>query len=68
MTSNEILMLAVGLLTGAQLTNLMHAYWASQDARRDAAAAETALKRSIGDRDLNTFRLERLQQRTGTRS
>ncbi|MER7963581.1 hypothetical protein [Streptomyces ardesiacus] len=60
MTSNEILMLAVGLFTGAQLTNLMHAHWASRDARRDAAAAQAAWKRAAGDRYLYEIRTHRL--------
>ncbi|MYS72350.1 hypothetical protein GTY88_18270 [Streptomyces sp. SID5926] len=60
MTSNEILMLAVGLFTGAQLMNLMHAVWVSQDARRGAAASQAALKRAAGDHFLNGFRLYRL--------
>ncbi|MFK4797814.1 hypothetical protein ACI3K5_03860 [Streptomyces sp. MPA0124] len=60
MTSNEILMLAAGLFTGAQLMNLMHAIWASRDARRDAATARAAVKRAAGDHFLNGFRLYRL--------
>jgi hypothetical protein len=58
--SNEILMLAVGLFTGAQLTNLLYAVWANQDACRGAARAEATLKRLAGDRFLSTFRLYRL--------
>ncbi|MFG2683136.1 hypothetical protein [Streptomyces sp. NPDC048392] len=60
MTTNETLVLAVGLLTGAQCMNLMHAYWASQDARRSIARAEATLKRLAGDRYLSSFRLYRL--------
>ena len=63
MTSTEMLMLAVGLALGAQSTNALHAYWASQDARRSAARAETTLKQLAGDRFLSTFRLYRLQER-----
>lgn len=65
MTSNEILMLAAGLFTGAQLTNLMHAVWASRDARRSATAAQVAAKRAAGDRYLSSLTLYRLQQRNG---
>ncbi|MET7321310.1 hypothetical protein [Streptomyces sp. NPDC005549] len=65
MTSNEILMLAVGLFTGAQLTNLMHAVWASRDARRNATAAQAAAKRAAGDRYLSSLTLYRLQQHNG---
>lgn len=55
MTSNEILMLAAGLFTGAQLTNLMHAVWANQDATRGVTEAEAALKRAVGDRYLTSL-------------
>ncbi|MFD5050851.1 hypothetical protein ACFWMH_10470 [Streptomyces tendae] len=68
MTSNEILMLAVGLFTGVQLTNLMHAVWASRAARRSAAEAEAAVKRAVGDRYLNSFRQYQIDQLREARS
>lgn len=60
MTTNEIVMLAVGLSLGAQSMNLLHAYWDNQAARRSAAQAEATLKRLAGDRYLSSFRLFRL--------
>ncbi|WP_432135169.1 hypothetical protein [Streptomyces sp. bgisy154] len=66
MTSNEILMLAVGLILGMQGMNTLHAYWASRDAHRSATAAEAAMKRAAGDRYLSSLRLYRLQQRMET--
>ncbi|MGX1512210.1 hypothetical protein [Streptomyces collinus] len=68
MTSNEFLMLAAGLFTGAQLMNLMHAVWASRDARRSAAEAEAAVKRAVGDRYLNSFRQYQIDQLREARS
>lgn len=60
MTTNEIMMLAVGLAFGAQSMNLLHAYWGAQAARRSKARAEATLKRLAGDRYLSSFRLYRL--------
>jgi hypothetical protein len=57
-------MLAIGLALGSQGMNVLHAYWASKDARRSATAAQAALKGAAGDRYLNTFRLYRLQHRS----
>ncbi|MEU7399712.1 hypothetical protein [Streptomyces sp. NPDC044948] len=68
MTSNEILLLAAGLFTGAQLTNLMHAVWANRDACRSAAGAEAAVKRAVGDRYLNSFRQYQIDQLREARS
>ncbi|PAN01023.1 hypothetical protein CJI59_13960 [Streptomyces sp. Alain-F2R5] len=62
MTTNEILMLAVGLALGAQSMNALHAYWASKDARRAAAQSDAVLKRMAGDSFLSSFRLYRLQE------
>lgn len=66
MTTNEIWMLALGLTIGSHGANLLHAYWASKDARRSAVIAQTAVKRSAGDRYLSSLRLYQLQQRTET--
>lgn len=65
MTSNELLMLVVGMGLGAHLMNLMHAYWASKDARRSATQAQAAIKRAAGDHYLNSLRLYQIQQRYG---
>lgn len=63
MTENEIVMLTVGATLGAHLMNVLHAYWASQDAQRNAAAAQAAAKRAAGDRFMTSFRLYQLQAR-----
>ncbi|MFD5297194.1 hypothetical protein ACFWJU_18545 [Streptomyces mutabilis] len=63
MTTNEILMLAVGLVLGAQSMNALHAYWASKDARRAAAQSAALLKRMTGDSFLSSVRAYRLQER-----
>ena len=65
MTTNELLMLVVGMSLGAQLMNLVHAYWASKDARRSAAQAKAAIKRAAGDHYLSSLRLYQIQQRYG---
>lgn len=64
MTPNEISMLAIGLALGSQGMTLLHAYWASKDARRSAARAQAAMKRSAGDRYLSSLRLYQLQHRS----
>jgi hypothetical protein len=63
-TDNEILMLATGFAVGAQMMNVIHAYWSSKDARRSATAAQAAIKRSAGDRYLSSLRLYQLQHRS----
>jgi hypothetical protein len=63
MTTNEIVMLAVGLSLGVQTMNLLHAYWNRQDARCGAVRAEATLKRLAGERYLSSFRLYRLGKR-----
>jgi len=67
MTSNEISMLVVGLALGSQGVNVVHAYWASRDARRSAIAAQAAVKRAAGDRYVSSLRLYQLQHRTEAR-
>ena len=63
MTSNEVLMLAVGLTLGMQLANLLHAFWAAQDARRDQEWACQSARRASAALYLSSFRLYRLQHR-----
>ncbi|MEU3292994.1 hypothetical protein ABZ722_11600 [Streptomyces longwoodensis] len=67
MTPSEITMLALGLGLGAQGTTVLHAYWASKDAQRSAAAARAARRRAAGDRYFTSLRLYQLQQRPGAR-
>ncbi|MFF9324017.1 hypothetical protein ACF1AY_04790 [Streptomyces sp. NPDC014776] len=67
MTSNEISMLAIGFAIGAQGVNVLHAYWASKDARRRAVAARVARRRAAGDRYLSSLRLYQLQHRAEAR-
>ena len=64
MTSSEIQMLITGVALGAQGMSLLHAYWASKDARRSEARAQAAIKRAAGDRYLSSLRLYRLQHRS----
>jgi hypothetical protein len=63
-TPNEIQMLITGVALGAQGMAMLHAYWASKDARRSAARAAAAVKRSAGDRYLSSLRLYQLQHRS----
>ncbi|USQ82653.1 hypothetical protein NFX46_02025 [Streptomyces phaeoluteigriseus] len=67
MTTNEISMLAIGITVGAQMMNVLNAYWASRDARRSETQAVAALKQATGDRYLNSLRLYQLQHRTEAR-
>ncbi|MDX2552776.1 hypothetical protein QBA35_19110 [Streptomyces bottropensis] len=64
MTDSEIQMLLTGVALGAQGMSVLHAYWASKDARRSAARAQAAVKRSAGDRYLSSLRLYQLQHRS----
>lgn len=64
MTDSELLMLATGFMLGAQMMNVIHAYWSSKDARRSATEAQAAFKRSAGDRYLSSLRLYQLQHRS----
>ncbi|MCI3272129.1 hypothetical protein [Streptomyces cylindrosporus] len=64
MTSNELLMLAVGLTLGMHLMNAMHAYWGWRDDRRSAARTRADMKRSAGDRYLHSLRIYQLQHRS----
>lgn len=66
MTPNEIVTLALGIAVGAQLMNILNAYWSSQDARRSATEAQAAMKRAAGDRYLGSLRLYQLQHRGRT--
>ncbi|MER8004961.1 hypothetical protein [Streptomyces sp. NPDC094149] len=63
MTTNEIVMLALGIALGAHLMNILNAYWSSRDARRSATEAQAAMKRAAGDRYLGSLRLYQLQRR-----
>ena len=45
MTATEVLMLAVGLTLGMQLSNLLHTYWAAQDARRAREQHRQSMRR-----------------------
>lgn len=67
MTPNEIQMLFCGIAIGAEGMAGLYAFWNWRDARRDAVAARAAMKRSAGDRYLNSLRLYQLQQRTEAR-
>jgi hypothetical protein len=62
-TSNEVLMLAVGLTFGMTLSNLLHIYWEWQDGRRSLARSLQAARRAGGALYLSSFRLYRLQHR-----
>ncbi|MFD9319309.1 hypothetical protein ACFWDQ_16695 [Streptomyces sp. NPDC060053] len=64
MTTTEITYLVTGIALGGQLMNVLHAYWASKDARRSETAACAALKRAAGDRYLNSLGLYQLQHRS----
>jgi hypothetical protein len=64
MTESEIQMLLTGVALGAQGMSILHAYWASKDARRSATQAQAAMKRSAGDCYLSSLRLYQLQHRS----
>lgn len=64
MTPNEIQAMCVGLAIGAQGMALLNIWWDARDTRRDRAAAKAALKRSAGDRYLNSLRLYQLRERS----
>jgi hypothetical protein len=66
-TTNEISLLAIGITVGAQLMNMLHAYWASRDARRAETQALAALKQATGDRYFHSLGLYQLQHRTDAR-
>jgi hypothetical protein len=67
-TPNEFLMLVCGIGIGAECMAVTNMVWDMRDARRGRTESEAALKRAAGDHYLNTFRLYRLQHRTGARS
>ncbi|UJV41600.1 hypothetical protein [Streptomyces sp. AMCC400023] len=64
MTESEIQMLLTGVALGAQGMSILHAYWASKDARLSATRAQAAAKRSAGDRYLSSLRIYQLQHRS----
>jgi hypothetical protein len=63
-TPNEIQMLCIGIALGAQGMAVLNAWWDAQDCRRSAATSRAVLKRSAGDRYLNSLRLYQIQQRS----
>ncbi|MFF7982312.1 hypothetical protein ACFZDK_24810 [Streptomyces sp. NPDC007901] len=67
MTMDEILMLLYGVALGSELTSLLHIYWSRRDERRARSESAVARHRAAGDLFFSSFRLYRLQQRTGVR-
>lgn len=65
MTSNEILMLATGVALGAQLMNILNAFWNWRDLRRDAAAVRRRRRILDADHFHRSLRTYRIQNRTG---
>lgn len=63
MTATEVLMLAVGLTLGMQLSNLLHTYWAAQDARRAREQHRQSMRRAGAALYLSSFHVYRLQHR-----
>ncbi|WP_416983522.1 hypothetical protein [Streptomyces sp. T028] len=64
MTDNEILMLFTGVALGAQLMNVLNAFWGWRDARRDAAAVRRQRRILEADRFHRSLRLYQLQNRS----
>ncbi|MGW1617755.1 hypothetical protein [Streptomyces sp. NPDC002172] len=67
MTESEIVFLVDGVALGVNGMNILHAYWASRDARRARAENAAALHRAAGDLFFSSFRAYRLQQRIEAR-